>query len=119
MDNIDRTVTLGIAVIVLTLIILGYVGSCNKNKDSQYFNYKVVLIEKGGYSERDGKFSNNGKYFLVQSVADTTLYTELTGYNYNALAENNGSALYWSKQPGDTLFFKYIRKDRFWRKIAK
>jgi len=119
MDNTDKIVQWGIASIVLTLIVSAFVTSYNKNKDSQYFNYKVVLVEKGGYSERDGKFSNNGKYFLVRSVADTTLYTELTGYNYNSLAENNGSALYWSKQPGDTLFFKYIRKDRFWRKVAK
>jgi hypothetical protein len=88
-----------------------------RHKNELYYKYKVTIIEKGGYAERNGKFTNVGKYFLVRSVTDTTLYTELSGHNFSPLADWYGSSLYWNKKEGDTLYFDHIRKDRFWRKL--
>jgi len=100
--------------IFLVVVFSGILGF--RHKKELYHNYKVTIIEKGGYAERNGKFTNVGKFFLVRSVADTTLYTELSGYNLVSLGNAYGSSLYWSKKKGDTLTFKYIRKDRFWKK---
>jgi hypothetical protein len=99
--------------LVLAILIVFLFIGC-KNHDDKYYNYKVIVKEKGGYAERNGKYTNVGKYFLVQSVEDTTLYTELNGYNFDALGEHYGSSLFYSKEVGDTLFFDYIKKDRFW-----
>jgi hypothetical protein len=115
MDSVDR-ILIGIIIALFLSVVGSVLFSRAENKENRYLNYKVIIIEKGGYSERNGKFSENGKYFLVRSISDTTLFTELAGYNFEPLGAQNGSPLYWSKQPGDTLKFDYIRKDRFWRK---
>jgi len=104
----------GFIALVLIVAFSGILGFRHKNE--LYYNHKVTIIEKGGYAERNGKFTNVGKYFLVRSVTDTTLYTELSGHNFGSLGDAYGSSLYWSKKEGDTLTFKYIRKDRFWKK---
>lgn len=94
-------------------------SSCKNNvadPEIHYLKEKCVIMAKGGYSERNGKFSNQGKYFLIRRVLDTTEYTELAGYNWAPLADYYGSSIYYSKNIGDTLFFDYIRKERFWKK---
>jgi len=101
------------AFLILAVILSSCLGF--RHKDDLYYNYKVTIVEKGGYAERNGKFNEYGKYFLVRSIEDTTLYTELSGNNFSALSEFYGSSLYWSKQKGDTLTFDHIRKDRFWK----
>ena len=108
------------------ILILSFVlFSCNQ-PDKQYHNEKFVIVEKGGYANRAGKFSSYGKYFLIKRVKDTTEFTELTGYNWeacdnghdHAFKNSNGmtDSLYYNRKVGDTLFFKYIRKNRFWKK---
>ena len=106
---------LGSIGLILIVALTGCLGFRHKNE--LYYNYKVVIIEKGGYAERNGKFTNVGKYFLVRSVSDTTLYTEISGHNFGPLGDINGSPLYWSKKVGDTLDFGHRRKNRCWRKL--
>lgn len=43
---------------------------------------------------------------MLPNISDTTEYTELSGYNWSALANYHGSKLYYSKNIGDTLFFE-------------
>jgi len=105
---------LGVFILIFILPLSGCFGFRHKNE--LYYNYKVTIVEKGGYAQRNGKFTNVGNYFLVRSITDTTLYTELNGLNFNPLSEYYGSPLYWNKKLGDTLTFEYIRKDRFWKK---
>ena len=92
------------AIVVYAMLFVVLFSSCNG-------------ADKGGYAERNGKYTNVGKYFLIRRISDTTEYTELTGYNWRELSDYYGSKLYFSKNIGDTLFFDYIRKDRFWKKI--
>lgn len=104
---------LGVIVLILITAFSGVLGFRHKN--DLFYNYKVTIIEKGGYAERNGKFTNVGKYFLIRSTSDTTLYSELNGLNFEPLGYYYGSPLFLSKNTGDTLTFKYIRKDRFYR----
>jgi hypothetical protein len=50
--------------------------------------------------------------WLVRRVSDTTQYCELTSYSpYGGFAISPQA--WYSHKSGDTLYFKYIRKDRF------
>jgi hypothetical protein len=104
------------SVLFLVYLCVYHINNKNKyNPDNFYLNDKCIVIEKGGYSEKVGKYNNQGKYFLIQRISDTTQFTELNGYNWKALADKNGSQLYYSKDIGDTLFFEYIDRSRFFR----
>jgi hypothetical protein len=90
--------------------------------ESRIYNVKCVIREKG-FSTNNS--SHDGCYFLIQRVDYPFTYTELNDSNWRGFQEtrkyssgySTGSALYWSKEVGDTLFFEYIEKDRFWKKI--
>lgn len=97
-------------------------SSCSENNGPDptihYINDDCIIVDKGGYSERNGKYNNYGKYMLIRRIRDTTEYTELTGYNWRSLADYYGSSLYYSKNVGDTLHFEYIGIHRFWKKVG-
>lgn len=120
----DREGDIGCGVIVIGvfLVILFLIYRHDQNGSQKYFaktNYlkdRAVIVQRGGYAERNGKFSNLGKYFLIRRVKDTTEYTELNGANWGDLSNFYGSSLYYSKNVGDTLYFDYINKKRFWKK---
>ena len=108
-----------IASIILALVSCCSIASHNPNDQLpkgadlriHYVWFKAVILEKG--TNGDAK----GKYFLIRGVQDTTLFTELTGNNFNGLDGNAYSgtdSLYYNKNIGDTLYFDYIKKDRFW-----
>jgi hypothetical protein len=112
-------ITTKTAIVVYVMLCVVLFSSCENGADKKvhYIKEKCIILDKGGYDERDGKYTNVGKYFLIRRISDTTEYTELTGYNWGELSDYYGSKLYFSKNIGDTLFFDYIRKDRFWKKI--
>ena len=65
---------------------------------SYYIKEKFILKDK------DDKV---GKYFLIQRVKDTNEYAEIN--QESGLSDS----IYYNREEKDTLFFKYIRKDRF------
>lgn len=101
-------------VIILSTFFVVRCTDTQEAYDAVYHNLKAVVISKGGYSEKNGKINSQGNSLLIRSLTDTTMYTELTGYNWTDLQSQYGSKLYWTKKVGDTLFFETIRKDRFW-----
>jgi hypothetical protein len=89
-----------------------------KLNDRELFrNEKFVIVnmESSGTLTQD-KFHSPVlvKMWLIQRVADTTQFAELVSYSHN---RSNGflitNELWYNKRVGDTLFFKYICKDRF------
>lgn len=74
--------------------------------DRYYYNDQVIVVEKGNNA--------HGNYLLVQRLTNRTQYTELNGYNWPGLKNPYGNPLYHFSNAGDTLFFKYIAKSRFW-----
>ena len=87
--------------------------SCNPDDHSHYINDKCIIVDKGGNEEKNGKYNIVNKTLLIRRISDTTMYTELNTKNWDGLNEIYGSPLYYSKEIGDTLFFKYIRKKSF------
>jgi hypothetical protein len=83
-----------------------------------YYNEKFVIVkaESSGAITKD-KFHTPVfvKVWLIQRVADTTQFAELTGYNDNTHDFTITNKLWYNKCIGDTLFFKNIRKDRFFK----
>jgi hypothetical protein len=109
----------------LLVVMLMQLSSCiieqNRNQEQglmysdqhRYYNLKCVLKEKGQ--------SKDGYYFLIQTVDYPFLNAELNSYNWDGLSayrhDNKGNILFYSKKVGDTLYFDYIKKDRFWKKM--
>jgi hypothetical protein len=87
-----------------------------KNEKMIYRNEKCVIV---GTNEAAQDFTHDKfhrpiviKVWLVQRVKDTTQFAELTSYDdydhWHITRE-----MWYTKGIGDTLYFKYIRKNRF------
>lgn len=82
------------------------------NEKLIYRNEKVLIV---GSNESQGisadKFNQPVviKVWLVQRLSDTTKFAELSTQNSKIITNE----LWYSKGIGDTLYFDYIRKDRF------
>jgi hypothetical protein len=111
-------------IIILIVVLLNF--SCGrKNEEALYFNYKCILLKTGSEdSFTNDKFHKavNCKIWLIRSVADTTLVAELNSCGHdctNCLDRERrfqiNSEMYYNKKVGDTLFFNYIGKDRFFK----
>ena len=68
----------------------------DNSSDSKCFNKEKYIIKEKGY-----------KYMLIRRIVDTTHFAELTIDN---LLTNK---LYYGKNVGDTIYFEYIKKERF------
>jgi hypothetical protein len=116
--NKQISISMTVIFIVLTGIILLTRSCRSKLNDRELFrNEKFVIVsaESSGTLTQD-KFHSPVlvKMWLIQRVADTTQFAELVSYSHN---RSNGflitNELWYNKSVGDTLFFKYICKDRF------
>jgi hypothetical protein len=112
-----------LSTIVLLMIVGGVIGikSCrSKYHDKELFrNEKCVIV----MTAWDGALTQDKfhtpvfvKTWLVQRVADTTQFAELTSYDHNyAGGFRITNELWYNKGIGDTVFFEYICKDRFFK----
>lgn len=110
-----------VSAVIILMILGGMFGirSCrSKYHDNELFrNEKCVIVMTAwdGALTQD-KFHNPVfvKTWLIQRVADTTEFAELSSYE-----ETNGfritNELWYNKGIGDTVFFEYICKDRFFK----
>jgi hypothetical protein len=97
------------------LIISTLIGCYDRSSELLYKDIRFVVVSKGGGIEDAGKFGNIPyKSFLIRGVDDSTLYTELNQYHDCYLLTDS---VYYNHKIGDILYFKYIRKSRFWHKI--
>lgn len=81
------------------------------NDAIHYINVDCRVVEKSKGSSGGRNVVYEQKYFLVQLLSDTTMYTEWRGpYGYGVY-----DSVYYSTNMGDTVHFDYIRKNRFWR----
>jgi hypothetical protein len=76
--------------------------------ENLYINDTCVVVEKFGYNDECS--------LIIRRIKDTTDYTELNGYNWRNPNAEYGNLLFYCKNVGDTLSFKFINKRRFWRK---
>lgn len=122
---------LGVTLFVgLFLYLMLYADNTPKN----YTNAKLVVVEKGDYTD---------KYFLVRKTEkpdtvhfmtvlgnDTiysklvltkrdTLFTVLNSQNFMYGKNPKWDRLYFSFNVGDTITLKSINKDKFWTKIGQ
>jgi len=86
--------------------------------DRFYYNEKFVLVETNeSAGETQDKFHEPiyVKKWLIRSIKDTTLFRELSNHDnsYNTFIITN--ELWYNKKKGDTLYFKYLLKDNFFR----
>jgi hypothetical protein len=108
----------------ILLLIIGTLGwifwylATGGNKDHShelYTNYKVTIVDMGnGVKEVGSKHKRrvNAHFILLRSVKDTSLITEWEQHDWHIPLTDS---TYYNHKIGDTLFFKYIRKDRFWK----
>jgi hypothetical protein len=112
-----------IASIVIILMILGGmfgIRSCrSKYHDKELFrNEKCVIVRTASNDAlTQDKFHTPVfvKTWLVQRVADTTEFAELTSYTRDVKTFKITNELWYNKGVGDTVCFKYILKDRFFK----
>ncbi len=95
--------------IAIFLALSTFVFSCSNSNEHKegYLYYKLdckIYATQNPTSWRHGKYHGVDKRWLLQSLRDTTLFCEWTHMTDSA---------YFSARPGDKVYFKYIRKDRF------
>ena len=76
-----------------------------------YVDVKCVILEKS-VATIGGRYSHESKYFLLNMVRDTSLFTEWHGRSDYSVCDS----VYYSRKIGDTVHFDYILKRRFWHK---
>ena len=111
---------INLLILIVSIVLL---CSCEKIKSEEnkpdtsvsLTNEKFILIDKGGYSERSGKYSSHGKYFLIRSIKDSLKFAELTRDNWADLSDS----LYYNKEVGDTLCFETIKRSRFFKILKR
>jgi hypothetical protein len=107
------------------LLLYGYIIYRKEYTDHTnqiYQNVSATIIDNDGYlHDFDDKFHKTEpvKFLLIRLINDTTKYTELSSRNWFPLHNNkyiqnfNWLKFYYNHKIGDTLYFDYIRKDRF------
>lgn len=107
---------LGIAALLIITIFPNPLKRAANEKEI-YRNEKLVIV---GTNEAAQDFTHDKfhkpiviKVWLVQRVKDTTQYAELSSYDHYGNMFYVTNELWYSKGIGDTLYFKYIRKNRF------
>lgn len=97
---------------ILFFLIIASLSSCDCGCDSSgdssmtYNNLYAIITSKETVPD---------KYFIVRGVADTTLIGEIHSKNIHSFTDS----IFYNKKVGDTVFFAYIRKDRFWHTSQK
>jgi hypothetical protein len=103
----------------ILLVLLVFFSSCHKiDKENYYINEKFILV---GTNEVDG-FSNDKfhkplvtKIWLIERVSNPTEHAELTSEDeYNGRFKITKD-LWYNRKIGDTLYFEFINKDRFFK----
>jgi len=107
---------------ILILSFLFALFSCNIHDNELLFNYKCIIVKTNAEeSLTKDKFHKPTicRTWLIQSVIDTTSFAELGTCGHWGQGENSywniSNSEFYNKKIGDTLFFKYIRKDRFFK----
>lgn len=109
-----------IIIIIAAAFLIGcgeIVGSA-EDSEKNYRNEKFVIVntnESPGLTDDKFRSPVLVKKWLIRSVSDTTMFAELSSYN----GINNGwsitNEMWYNHKIGDTLFFKWLRKDRFFK----
>lgn len=102
--------------LIIILLFLFTISCKEKNHDELYFNEKFKIVKTNESSAiTNDKFHEPifVKKWLIQRLSDTTMYAELSNYDDYYFKITN--TLWYNKNIGDTLYFEYIRKDRFFK----
>ena len=106
-----RTIFSGTTVVFLIVCIIGFViywGTEHKNERmarSLFLDLKCrIKAIQPPTDWRQGKYNGVHRAWLLQSLNDTTLFCQWDAMNDSA---------YFSARVGDTVHFKFIRKERF------
>ena len=71
---------------------------------SHYTDFYGIVVEKSNVPN---------KHFLIHGVSDPTLFAEIEQDKFGF-----HDSVYYTKMPGDTVYFKRIKKNRFWHQPA-
>jgi hypothetical protein len=113
----------------LILLLLSVITiSCKEHKadpNKHYINDNCVIVSTSTdeyVTHGKGRHITTCRIWLIKRLADTTQYTELNSCtNISSccgpeVGINMTDSIFYNKKIGDTLYFKYIAKDRFWTK---
>lgn len=87
--------------------------ACSNDKPrpkTHFIDVHFVIRSKGSTTGR-----NEWRFFLIQGVEDSTVWGEYYGLKTYGLPDS----IWYNREIGDTLWFKYIRKDRFFHKTPR
>lgn len=114
-DIKEHLIIILVVIICMGLTIYAICPNPIKKRNNEkliYRNEKLIIV---GTNEDQGitqdKFHKPIaiKIWLVQRIKDTTQFAELKSHNNDIITKE----LWYSKGIGDTLYFDYIRRDRF------
>lgn len=111
MDKFDRIVWTIFLLIMIALIFVfaSRHAAIYRVDETLYSNqYFRIAATQDPIDWHHGKFRGIDREWLLQSLADTTLFGR-----YEIPAQED--SLFYNKISGDTVYFKYIRKDRFFK----
>lgn len=100
-----------VAISIMTLIGCG----SNINEEEFYIKEKFILVSNNtSEGMSNGKFSHPiyVKQWLIRSISKPIMYRELSSYGEYFTISNK---MWYKYKPGDTLYFEYLRKDKFFK----
>lgn len=98
----------------IIILIIFVSSSCHNHESELMRNVKLQIVGIGGGMERPMKGSDIPyKSLLLKNLSYPGLYTEINQYNSRYILTDS---MYYNHKIGDTLFFEYIAKYRFWYK---
>lgn len=96
----------------------GHTGLFGKKNESFIFRnrYGVIVSSNNESTLSEDKFQRPTICFsvLIRDILDTTMFTTLNCHNFKL-----PKGWYYNKKIGDTVFFKKIRKDRYFKIFRK
>jgi hypothetical protein len=113
------TIILIILGFIICLYLVFIVGPKMRAKDSEislYRNEKLIIVKSNATESQQ---PIDIKIWLVQRAKDTTEYAELKSLRSGGRYDDNNfyisNALWYKKKIGDTLYFDYILRRRFFK----
>ena len=117
-----RTLSI-IAVILLSILLLSsFVSKCSVNKKKNfynklYFNEYCIIKHKNNFRLKTKNNNDIINSFYICRLKDTNYCCKINYENFSNLYDENKKwdSLEYNTNIGDTIYFKYILKDRFFK----
>jgi hypothetical protein len=120
--KILRTLTIIVISVILIILFSSVISKCSTNKKNKYykklyFNEYCIIKYKNDFKLKTKESTDIINSFYICRIKDTNYCCKINKENFSNLYDESKKwdSLEYNTNIGDTLYFKYILKDRFFK----